>query len=89
MAKRKPTYIPVPRPFNEFQTAARLNRGVEWFRQNRARLKAEGFPDYDDLLGGWDSEAIDRWMDARSHIDLPATNYEAQALRVIRGKRTA
>lgn len=87
--KAKPKHVPDPRTWNEFQVACRLNRGVEWFRQHREKLRLEGFPERDELLGGWDSTAIELWYNRRSGIGLPTNDAEVQALRFIRGKRAS
>jgi hypothetical protein len=82
----KPKYTPAPRPWNEAQVAARLNRGVEWFRRSKALLEAQGFPQKDDLLNGWDSKAIEMWMDRRSRIELPANDAEGELLGAIHAR---
>jgi len=85
MPKPKPQFTPTPRPWNEFQVASRLNRGVEWLRKSRAALEAEGFPRKDLLLDGWDSKAIETWLDRRSGLDdVPYNNAEAKALEALR-----
>jgi len=86
MAHAKPKFIPSPRPWNEYQVAARLNRGSEWFRVNRAALEAEGFPRKDRLLDGWDSKAIEAWLDRRSGLLTPVNDAESQALEAIRAR---
>ena len=86
MTAPKTKYAPDPRTWNEFQVAARLNRGLEWFRQHRVELERAGFPMKDKLLGGWDSKAIERWMDARSGLDLPESLAESQALQALRAR---
>lgn len=80
MTAAKPKYVPDPRTWNEFQVATRLNRTVKSFRDTREQLERMGFPKKDALLGGWDSKAIERWMDARAGIDLAANSDEAAAL---------
>ena len=86
MAKKKPTFTPEPRNWNEHQVAARFNRGQEWFRLNRTRLEKAGFPKKDDLLGGWDADAIDRWWDERSGLLEPANDGEARLLEQIHAR---
>lgn len=87
MAAPKPRYTPSPRVWNEFQVASRLNHGLEWFRKNRSELEGkDGFPGKDNRLGGWDSKAIELWLDRRSGLDLPANNAEGELLRVIRAR---
>ncbi len=89
MPKPKPRFVPNPRPWNEFQVAARLNRGVEWFRKHRMTLEVEGFPRKDPLLDGWDSKAIEEWLDRRSGLSTSTLlNAETQALEAVRRART-
>ncbi len=88
MSNAKPKFVPAPRPWNEYQVAARLNRGTEWFRVNRKALEAEGFPRKDPLLDGWDSKAIEVWLDRRSSLAIDAAHdAESQALEAIRRAR--
>ena len=68
MTVRKPSYTPEPRRWNEQQVAAWWGRSVNWFRSNRPILESEGFPLRDPLFGGWDSRAINDWMDRRSGL---------------------
>lgn len=89
MTRRKPDFLPDPRAWNEFQVACRLNRGLRWFQENRVQLEKGGFPRKDDLLGGWDSKAIERWMDARSGLDLAANSDEAAALNALARARAS
>lgn len=86
MTTPKPRYIPPPRAWNEAQVAARLNRGLEWFRKNRVTLEKDGFPRKDTLLDGWDSKAIDLWMDRRSGLVLAANDAENQLLGAIHAR---
>jgi hypothetical protein len=86
MTAPKPRYTPDPRYWNEFQVAARLDKGLQWFQRHKATLEAEGFPRKDSLLGGWDSKAIEMWMDERSGLDLPSNTAEAQALKALRAR---
>lgn len=68
MTRPRPSYTPTPRIYDENQTCARLNKGAEWWRKNRDRLEALGFPQVDKLLGGRDADAIELWLDKRSGI---------------------
>ena len=79
MTRAKPPYVPAPRALAAYQVAARINRGVEWFKAHRPELEAEGFPEYDELLGGWDGKAIEVWFDHRSGL-APGTNNDDAAL---------
>lgn len=70
MARTKPAFMPRPRILTSpYQVAALLGRGEEWFRQRRLRLEAAGFPIFDPLLGGWDLNAIEVWLDCRSGLE--------------------
>ena len=68
MTAARPRYTPAPRVLSEPATAALLGKGAAWFRENRPQLEAEGFPKYDELLGGTDSVAVHRWLDQRSRL---------------------
>lgn len=83
MTLPKPKYIADPRIWNEFQVASRLNMGARSFKEKRPELEKQGFPKFDPLLGGWDSRAIELWLDARSGIALPANSDEALALAAV------
>jgi hypothetical protein len=70
MARTKPAFTPRPRILTSpHQVAALLGRGEEWFRLKRPKLEAAGFPHFDTLLGGWDSAAIDVWLDRRAGLE--------------------
>lgn len=69
MARPRLKYLPEPRILrSSYQVATYLGHGEQWFADWRAQLEAEGFPQRDELLGGWDREAIDVWLDARAGI---------------------
>ena len=68
VTRPRPSYVPTPRILDDYQTATRLGRALSWFKENRARLEAEGFPQRDDLLGGTDGDAVDHWLDRRSGL---------------------
>ena len=76
MTRRRPRHMPTPRIWNIEMVAARLNRGVDWFRRREPRLYKQGFPRIDTLLDGWDGEAIELWLDRRSGITDAATDEE-------------
>ena len=66
MTRLRPHFEPEPRIWSEHQVACRFGRGESWLRDNRLRLEAAGFPQADDLLGGTDGDAVNRWLDMRS-----------------------
>ncbi len=68
MTRPRPQFEPEPRVWSEHQVACRFGRGESWLRDNRPRLQAAGFPEVDELLGGTDGDAIERWLDVRSGI---------------------
>ncbi len=70
MARPRPQFVPEPRLWSEYQVACRLGRAESWLRDNRPRLEAAGFPEIDDLLGGTDSDAIERWLDDRAGLPV-------------------
>lgn len=69
MSRRRPGFVPQPRILTSAQqVAALLGHGEDWFRKNRAALERAGFPRQDALLGGWDAEAIEAWLDRRAGL---------------------
>ena len=69
MAKSKRRYVPTPRILTTtYQIASYLDRSEGWFRTKQPKLEEAGFPQEDKLLGGWDIDAIDRWLDKRSGL---------------------
>lgn len=72
MSRAHVKFMPQPRVFrSQQQVAAYLGHGDQWFADRRAQLERAGFPRKDDLLGGWDREAIDAWLDERSGLRAP------------------
>lgn len=71
MSRTKPEFVPEPRGWSSYQVACRLGHGEAWFREHRPLLEAEGFPRFDELIAGWDSAAIERWLDQRSGLLAP------------------
>jgi len=69
MSKTINSFSPDPRLWTSEQVAIRLNRSVPWFYEHLPRLKQLGFPRKDEELGGWDSKAIECWIDKRSCLD--------------------
>lgn len=49
--------------------AQRLGHDPSWFFRRRSALEAKGFPKRDELLGGWDLDAIEHWLDRRNDKD--------------------
>jgi len=76
--------LPTPRLWGVREIAARLNRSVAWFYEHKAHLKQLGFPCRDEVLGGWDSHAVEAWFDRRAGMASTA-NIENQMLEAIRG----
>lgn len=66
------------------QVATRLNRSIPWLYEHLPRLYQLGFPKKDKELGGWDSVAIESWLDKRSNVTSKMTA-EKQMLEAIRG----
>lgn len=52
-----------PRLMNAREVAAYLRRSPSWFRSQRTRLEAEGFPKRLPSMRLWDTAAIDAWLD--------------------------
>ncbi len=74
MSRRRPKYVPPPRILTAYQVACRLGKSESWFRDNLAKLVSEGFPRKDDILNGWDSHAIEHWLDNRGGIEKDRTD---------------
>ena len=55
-----------PRIWSEHQVACRFGRDESWLCDNRPNLEAAGFPQMDNLLGGTDGDAVNRWLDGRA-----------------------
>ncbi len=68
MTRPRPSYTPKPRIWDQIQVTARFGKGGNWFSTIRSELEKQGFPLYDNFLGGWDADAIDLWLDRRSGI---------------------
>ena len=85
MARPKPIFTPDPRIWTGFQVACRLNRSEQWLASNRAALEGVGFPKKDKLLGGWDADQIEAWLDNRSG-KRHASDIEQQMLEAVRGQ---
>jgi predicted DNA-binding transcriptional regulator AlpA len=72
----RPSIVPVtPRVLNTATLCAYLGRSESWFAEHRAELEAQGFPKPVSLLGGYDRNAVDLWLDQRSdllRVEVPA-----------------
>lgn len=88
MSRKKPDFMPEPRIWNAEQVGARLGKSASWFQQKHESLSADhGMPRRDPDLMGWDSLAVERWLDARSGIAGPSVeNQEAEAFSAIRAQ---
>ncbi len=73
MTRPRPQFEPEPRIWSEHQVACRFGRGESWLRDNRPRLEAAGLPEIDEILGGTDGDAVNRWLDERAGL---AVRYE-------------
>ncbi len=70
MTRPRPHFVPEPRIWSEYQVACRLGRAETWLRDNRPNLEAAGFPQTDELLGGTDGDAVERWLDERAGLTV-------------------
>lgn len=70
MSEAKPAFLPECRIWTAHQVAARLGWSDNKFRTWRLRLEAQGFPRRDELLAGWDGDAIQAWLNRRSGLTL-------------------
>ena len=66
MTRPRPQLEPEPRVWSEHQVACRFGRDESWLSDNRPTLEATGFPQIDDLLGGTEADAVNRWLDGRA-----------------------
>ncbi len=66
MTRARPQFELEPRIWSEYQVARRLGGDESWLRDNRPRLEAAGFPQIDDLVGGTDGDAVNKWLDGRA-----------------------
>ena len=57
-----------------------LDHSPGWLSMNMEKLSAVGFPPRDDLLDGWDLNAVDHWIDQRSGI-IPGEGLDFAALQ--------
>ena len=49
-----------------------LDHSVTWLSTRLPKWEAMGFPKRDDILDGWDIEAVDLWIDGRSNLLSPS-----------------
>jgi hypothetical protein len=57
-----------PRDLPPEKIARRLHLALVEFLALKSELKSRGFPEPDRSTGMYDSVAVERWMDARSHL---------------------
>jgi|SRR6185369_874326 len=76
-----------PRIIKAKAIAARLGHSVNWFYAHYKELLLQGFPSKDDLLGGWDADAIEAWLDRRRGMSAKSSiaAAEEKMLDLIRG----
>ena len=58
------------RIWSQEEVAIRLHKTSEWFRRKRTMLEAQGFPHKNQLLDGWDSKAVELWLDRMAGINV-------------------
>ena len=75
MTIAKPRIIVIPRVLTADQAGYRLNMSPNTFRKLLPELLAAGFPPFDELLQGYDRDAIEHWLDRRA--GLPSTGGRA------------
>ena len=68
MTRRKPDYVPRREILDQFRLASKLGRSEATLPDMLAGLYKEGFPHYDDLLGGWWEPAVDEWLRRRFNL---------------------
>ena len=71
MARPKPRADIAPRIWTEEETAHRLGMSVATFRKRLQDLQCAGLPARDSLLDGYDSAAVELWLDRRAGIMPP------------------
>ena len=76
MTRRRPAYEPTPRVLKKHGLAALFGWGDTTFDKKRPALEAEGLPLYDELLGGWDAHAVERWFDRRAGLATENTSHD-------------
>ena len=87
MTRPKPTY-PEPRVWSAYQAAARLGMSENKFKKALPGLQAAGFPGADELVGGYDAAAIEKWLDLRSQITTSVGEQPDGALEKWTGSAT-
>ena len=80
MTRPRPQYMPTPRIWNADQVACRLGWKVSTFYDHRDELEAIGFPSKVECLGGWDSAAIEAWLDRQSGLEHASDDELAKEL---------
>lgn len=70
------------------EVAERLGHSRPWFYAHRRRLEQLGFPQKDAELRGYDTIAVDNWLDRRANI-ISQSSVEEQMLEILNGKTHA
>ncbi len=80
-------YTPSPCVFNQYQMACRLNSSETTFKVKLPKLVAAGFPQYDELLGGWSVPAVERWIELRAGLGGTNENIlDSEIMEAINGR---
>jgi DivIVA domain-containing protein len=69
MAKR-PRPIILPRVLSRSEVAGYIGRSDTWFGEHRGELEARGFPKPLPIVGGYDKDAVDAWLDRIGGLEV-------------------
>jgi hypothetical protein len=67
MRRRKPLFVE-RRVLSAFEAAAYIGRSTTWLADHADRLYKTGFPRPIPVVGGYDKQAIDRWLDRMGSV---------------------
>lgn len=76
MNRRKPSFTE-RRILSSNEAAAYLGRSASWLADHSGELEKAGFPKPLPLVGGYDKQAIDRWIDGLSGQHAPGDHRAA------------
>lgn len=76
MNRRKPSFTE-RRILSSNEAAAYLGRSASWLADHSGKLEKAGFPKPLPLVGGYDKQAIDRWIDRLSGNFEPGSYHSA------------